>query len=324
MGDMAGPTTFLQKVFCEISLEKRPDLWQDDEDSEEKNIERIAFLASFPQTEYRAQLDPKKSTTRKNEVLAKALKEKGNKSYASGDNIEAMNHYNQALRFATIDQQGVVLANRSALWSQLGEPHRVEEDVDLALEAGYPGELKFKLLERRAKARQTLGKLEEGVADVDEAVAALEKANLAQEKRDGKKAELQRFRKELSTALAGGGGSRGSSPKPVEPLLPGENSKFPTFSDAVRIRYEEGRGRFAVAAREIKVGELIAKEKPFVSLLDRELVKSHCWHCLTCTKSPLPCATCSGVQFCGRECRDKGLLLLPQVRVSLHRLALSG
>ena len=53
--------------------------------------------------------------------------------------------------------------------------------------------MKFKLLERRAKARQTLGKLEEGVADVDDAVAALEKANLAQEKRDGKKAELQRF-----------------------------------------------------------------------------------------------------------------------------------
>ena len=53
--------------------------------------------------------------------------------------------------------------------------------------------MKFKLLERRAKARQTLGKLEEGVADVEEAVAALEKANLAQEKRDGKKAELQRF-----------------------------------------------------------------------------------------------------------------------------------
>ena len=45
-----------------------------------------------------------------------------------------------------------------------------------------------------------------------------------------------RLRKELSTALAGGGASRGSSPKPLEPLLPGENPKFPTFSDAVRIR----------------------------------------------------------------------------------------
>ena len=47
---------------------------------------------------------------------------------------------------------------------------------------------------------------------------------------------LLRLRKELSTALSGGGGSRESSPKPLEPLLPGENPKFPTFSDAVRIR----------------------------------------------------------------------------------------
>ena len=75
-------------------------------------MERITFLATFPQTEYRTQLDPKKSTTRKNEVLAKALKEKGNKSYASGDNIEAMNHYNQALRFANIEQQVVLLGDK--------------------------------------------------------------------------------------------------------------------------------------------------------------------------------------------------------------------
>ena len=42
-------------------------------------------------------------------MLAKALKEKGNKSYASGDNIEAMNHYNQALRFANLEQQVVLV-----------------------------------------------------------------------------------------------------------------------------------------------------------------------------------------------------------------------
>ena len=41
----------------------------------------------------------------------------------------------------------------------------------------------------------------------------------------------------------------------------------------LKCRYEEGRGRFAVAGREIKVGELIAKERPYVSLLDRELVR---------------------------------------------------
>ena len=61
------------------------------------------------------------------------------------------------------------------------------------LHTGYPDELKFKLLERRAKARQSLGKLKEGKADIEAAIESLEKANLAQEKMEGKKTELQRF-----------------------------------------------------------------------------------------------------------------------------------
>ena len=61
------------------------------------------------------------------------------------------------------------------------------------LPTGYPEELKFKLLERRAKARQSLGKLEEAITDVETALEALDKAGLAQEKREGKKSELQRF-----------------------------------------------------------------------------------------------------------------------------------
>ena len=37
----------------------------------------------------------------------------------------------------------------------------------------------------------------------------------------------------------------------------------------MRIQYESGRGRFAVAARDIQVGELIALEHAFVALLDK-------------------------------------------------------
>ena len=36
--------------------------------------------------------------------------------------------------------QGMVLANRSALWVQLGEPGLAEEDCGLALEAGGQGQ----------------------------------------------------------------------------------------------------------------------------------------------------------------------------------------
>ena len=39
-----------------------------------------------------------------------------------------------------------------------------------------------------------------------------------------------------------------------------------------------------MAGREVRAGELLARETPYVSLLDREHTKSHCWHCLLCTK----------------------------------------
>merc|ERR1719228_1675031 len=54
---MAATSSFIQKCFYEISLEKRPDLWQDEEDTEEKNVERIKFLATFDKTSYKPQLD---------------------------------------------------------------------------------------------------------------------------------------------------------------------------------------------------------------------------------------------------------------------------
>ena len=97
---MAQKESFIQKVFYQISLEKNPDLWQDDIDSVDKNCERIKFLSGFTQTQYKVQLDKSKSTTRKNDVLAKALKEKGNKQYGAGDTYTALTLYNQALCYS--------------------------------------------------------------------------------------------------------------------------------------------------------------------------------------------------------------------------------
>ena len=97
---MAQKDSFIQKVFYEISLEKDPGLWQNEEDTIEKNIERIRLISGFPQTRYKAQLEKNNSTTKKNIGLAKALKEKGNKQYSGGDTYSALTLYNQALCFS--------------------------------------------------------------------------------------------------------------------------------------------------------------------------------------------------------------------------------
>lgn len=304
---MAGQSSFIQKVFYEISLEGRPDLWQDDEDSQEKNIDRIQFLATFDKTGYKPQLDQAKSTTRKNNMLAKALKEKGNKSYGGGDNIEAMNLYNQALCYSSCEPGGeysVILANRSALWAELGEHQLVEADVDQAIESGYPVKMVFKLQERRSKSRLVLKNFEKALEDVSLASENLTHSNLDEVKQKAKSKDLIKLKKLIEKEMKSGLKNGGETSEKTKIAFKQQNAKFPSFSDTVQIKFAEGRGRYAVASREIKVGELIAIETPFVSLIDKEFSKSHCWNCLLCTKSPIPCEACSGVVYCSKECRQ--------------------
>jgi len=304
---MDAPSTFLQKVFYEISLEKRPDLWQDDEDSQEKNIERIQFLATFDKTIYKTQMDQTKSTTRKNNMLAKALKEKGNKSYGAGDNIEAMTLYNQALCYSSCELGGeysVVLANRSALWAELGEHELVMADVNLAIESGYPDKLVFKLQERRSKSQLAMKNYNLALEDVCLAMKHLTESNLDDTKRNSKSKELDNLKALIEKEMNDGANNGTVKHSKQYPSFKQQNEKFPSFSDAVQIKYGEGSGRYAVASREIKIGELIAIETPFVSLIDKEYSKNHCWNCLLCSKSPIPCETCSGVVYCSKECRQ--------------------
>jgi len=304
---MAAQSSFLQKVFYEISLEKRPDLWQDDEDSREKTVERIEFLATFDKTRYKPQLDHSKSTTRKNNMLAKALKEKGNKSYGGGDNIEAMNLYNQALCFSSSEGGGeysVILANRSALWADLGEHELVVVDVEHAIESGYPEKIVYKLHERRAKSRLALKHFEKALEDISVAAESLTYSTLDEAKQKAKVKDLNKLKASIEKEIKSGVKNGVVTSEKVKLSFRQPNVKFPSFSDAVQIKFGEGRGRYGVAGRDIKIGELIAIETPFVSLIDKEFSKNHCWNCLLCTKSPIPCDTCSGVVYCSKECRQ--------------------
>ena len=57
------------------------------------------------------------------------------------------------------------------------------------------------------------------------------------------------------------------------------NEFFESAHSAIEIRYEEGRGRFAVAARDVSVGEFICVENPIVSHMLPDFMGSNCTHC---------------------------------------------
>jgi len=95
--------------------------------------------------------------------------------------------------------------------------------------------------------------------------------------------------------------------KPELPKLPDKNKKYPAMSNAVMFKYQPGRGRFAIAQRNIKVGEFICVEKPIVSHPLPEYLGSNCSHCFKSMKAPLPCPVCTKVMFCSYECRKEAL-----------------
>ena len=94
------------------------------------------------------------------------------------------------------------------------------------------------------------GEPEAALRDLEEAMEALSKSNLAEDKRAAKKAELQKLVKDIRTSKAVVKKTILEEKKGLA-MLPNTNPLYPTFSDAVKIEYEEGRGRFA--KREVHI-----------------------------------------------------------------------
>lgn len=145
----------------------------------------------------------------------------------------------------------------------------------------------------------------------------LKKADLAMEKNEYKQA-LHLFNMSLLLAPSGEESEillkRGEVMDQLDILVnetktTGDSSTI-GFQDCVDIQETKLQGRFTVANRDIKAGELIAIDQPVVKYLDKEYAKFHCWHCLISTQNVamVPCSTCSGVAFCSDQCRNEAVI----------------
>lgn len=58
-----------------------------------------------------------------------------------------------------------------------------------------------------------------------------------------------------------------------------QNSHYVSASSAVKIEENMDMGRFAVAGKEVKVGDTLVVESAFVAVLLAEHAGTHCFHC---------------------------------------------
>lgn len=267
-------------------------------------------LDSFKRT-----LKIQESYPEKNHHESKIKREYGNKAYQDKKDIDALYLFTQAVIAAPCDPESgqgkdlaLALANRSAVLFSLKQYYLALDDIKLALESGYPKELQFKLLERKLKILMFYKQM----CDAQETCKALIKS-LDHAKLDpNKKLKLQRetqqtlnyFNKmpsvynDLKVEMR---------PKADIPNIGDRNSLYPALANCISFKYAPGRGRFAVATRDIEVGQFICVEKPIVSRILPEYMGSNCAHCFKSMKAPLPCPVSTQFMFCSYDCRKKAL-----------------
>ena len=297
---------FLQKVFNQISLQKDERLWMSDDDTE--TLDRLLLLAEFPETQFAPQLKLDCVANTKNQKLSGALREKGNLCYAQGETEQALNLYNQSLQFAPDEDEedskdlAITYANRSAVWLDKNHHSLALRDADFAFETDYPEDLHYKLYERKGLCFTALQRKAEAKEAFNNAVNSLQKSSLKGDRLKSKQKALEKLLAETDAKTEAK--TEKNYSENLLPKMDKTHATFPSFCDAVEVKFEEGRGRFCVANRTIESGEIIAIEKPFVWLLDKEETRANCWHCFRPVIAPVPCKSCAGLVFCGPKCRS--------------------
>ena len=322
--------TFIEQVFNDISLERQPKLWMSKVDSAKHLEQRLQLLNSHEETRFEPHFAPSSPAMKlagKNGKLSGALLEKAKLAFAQGEEEYALRLLNQSLQFATAEVSGHVYLHRSSVWINRGEWNEVLKDSDRALAAidavGEGDEIvkeAYKLHERKGDALTALEKYDEAVKQFDLAkscfVTSQPKRKLKQYEKTISDKVNRCLRSQKKKNVDSGGstnghtnGTNGETAGRAETAETHErwqltkvHPNFTSFSDKVEVVYAEGRGRYCRAKEDISAGELVFKETPFVSMLDKAFKDSYCWHCFKALKACIACPNCSSVLFCDEKC----------------------
>ena len=133
----------------------------------------------------------------------------------------------------------LALANRSASLLRLGHSGLCLQEVNRALAAGYPRELRYKLIERKIVL---CGEDDLGLDLLKkEFIAAINESKLTEDKKQLHIRDVENLK---ATAVSGG-----EEEDDLTLSLTETHPQLSCFSEKIEINYEKSRGRFAVAKR---------------------------------------------------------------------------
>lgn len=75
-------------------------------------------------------------------------------------------------------------------------------------------------------------------------------------------------------------------------------------SNKLQVAYTADMGRHVIAREDIKVGEILVEEEPYLVLLQKNQHLFSCSYCLSREMNLMPCRSCCFVLYCNEQCRD--------------------
>lgn len=172
------------------------------------------------------------------------------------------------------------MANRSATLYHLERHDYALEDIEEALQLGYPKDLFYKLEERRARCLLGLKRHDEAVEAFRRALRTLDDARIPLERKQKFEADIRmmlavmdKSRRLNETATKNPSrvhGKQKSNARTEDRFIPEKkrNPLYPACSRAMEIRDDgDDIGRHAMATRKIVPGEIVIVERPHCAFL---------------------------------------------------------
>ncbi|KAH0557873.1 hypothetical protein KQX54_012509 [Cotesia glomerata] len=233
------------------------------------------------------------------DVKAKWMLDKAKQGFSSMSLGKTVEVYNTAMSLALPGSKLLAhaFANRSIVLSNAAMYGESLKDIEHALKANYPDNMKASLFARKAKNLLALNP----TADIEDTLN--EARQWALKMNDKEKNKLLDNLDKLKTK---------KYKKPVKerdnrmfvPFSPNENPIIKDTSAAIAINYSEKFGRHIVATRDMMAGEVVSVKRAYALVLSSEYRFKLCWNCSKHCWSSVPCNKCSNVIYCSEECRN--------------------
>lgn len=199
----------------------------------------------------------------------------------------------------TAKDTAILFANRSAVLYHQEKYDEALKEIERAIAAGYPNEMMYKLKERRARCYLAKKEHNEALKAFREDVQSLDDAKIPVDKKLKLERDAQIMIKMLEKSqLMEEKIKQKQKPKNVKGSTDSKdnNKNVEHFvSDCIGFKYTEDEGRFATAAKDIKLGTYLVQEKPHASCLLQLYSQTHCQYCFKRTNVPISCSNCADV-----------------------------